>query len=124
MPNYPYYQQLVPQMGSNRNGFICVPNEETVYNYPIAPGNCVTFKIDNSPVVLEKSMGMSQFETPQIKRFRLVEEEVTEPKVEHTDYEVVKEELELLKSEFEKIRGEVDALKPKKTTKRGSDGED
>jgi hypothetical protein len=44
-------------------------------SYPVAPGNCVTFKIEGKPIVMEKSMGFSQLEAPRIDRYRLVREE-------------------------------------------------
>ena len=54
--------------------FMSVPNEDVVKTYPIAPGNCVTFKIEGQPIVMEKSMGLSQLGAPQIERYRLVRE--------------------------------------------------
>ena len=92
--NYPYYpqpttypaqmniapvqptQQTQPQI--QNGGFIPVPNEEIVATYPVAPGNCITFKIEGKPIVLEKSMGFSNLEAPKIERYRLVKEDATE----------------------------------------------
>jgi hypothetical protein len=54
-----------------------IPTEEMARSYPVAPGNCVTFKIEGKPIVMEKSMGFSQLEAPKIDRYRLVREEDT-----------------------------------------------
>lgn len=87
MPNYNYpytpvpnFQQPIqptqPTPATQSNGFMVVPNEDIVRNYPVAPGNCVTFKIEGQPIVMEKSMGFSQLEPPRIERYRLVREDV------------------------------------------------
>ena len=96
--NYPYYQpmqnqafqqnyqqnQAFQQQSQNyqqqnqqiqNGGFMVVPSEDMARTYPVAPGNCVTFKIEGKPIVMEKSMGFSQLEAPRIDRYRLVREE-------------------------------------------------
>ena len=102
MPAYPYYpqpytqnytyypiqNQPVPQTTQQpqqnqsqqvqNGGFMMVPSEEIVKTYPVAPGNCVTFKIEGQPIVIEKSMGFSNLEAPKIERYRLVKEYATE----------------------------------------------
>lgn len=142
--NYPY-QQIYPystqnptqaptQMNVNptqqsvgtiqNGGFVSVPDENMVMTYPVAPGNCVTFKIEGKPIVMEKSMGFSQLESPRIERYRLVKEEVAETPVEEVKTSYMDEihgRIDTLESELDKIRGEIDALKPKKTTRRGDD---
>lgn len=73
-PNYSQnYQQNQQQI--QNGGFMLVPSEEMARSYPVAPGNCVTFKIEGKPIVMEKSMGFSQLEAPRIDRYRLVREE-------------------------------------------------
>lgn len=90
---YPYYQQQPqqPQQQMQNGGFIVVPSEEDVMRYPVAIGNLITFKIENQPVVIEKSRGFSQFEAPHYERYKLVKEEMPAPEVK--EY--------LLKSDFE-----------------------
>ena len=62
MPNYynPYYQQ--PQMNYQpqqipsqiqNNGFISVRSELEARNYPVAPGNSITFKDETAPYVIQ-----------------------------------------------------------------------
>lgn len=144
MVNYPYQQIYYPtqtnayptQMNVNptqqnvgqiqNGGFVSVPDENMVNTYPVAPGNCVTFKIEGKPIVMEKSMGFSQLESPKIERYRLVKEEVEETPVEEVKTSCMDEihgRIDTLESEIDKIRGEIDALKPKKTTTKRS-GED
>ena len=74
-----YQQQAQPQQPQIQNGgFLPAPNENYVNSYPVGAGNCITFKIEGKPIVIEKSMGFSQLESPKIKRYRLVEEEEAE----------------------------------------------
>lgn len=129
MPNYynnpyPYYpqtQQNYPQQTQTQiqnGGFVAIPNENMVNSYPVAPGNCVTFKVEGQPIVLEKSMGFSQLEAPKIKRFRLVEEDAA-IEVENPH----EKELDSIKSDIKKVWGEINALKNRKT-RSDKNGED
>lgn len=109
-------------VGTMQNGgFISIPNENMVATYPVAPGNCVTFKVEGQPIVLEKSMGFSQLESPRIERYRLVKEDYVE---ETPQNETKTNELEEIKSDIERLWDEIDALKPKKTTRRSTNGDD
>jgi hypothetical protein len=109
-------------VGTMQNGgFISIPNENMVATYPVAPGNCVTFKVEGQPIVLEKSMGFSQLESPRIERYRLVKEDYVE---ETPQNETKANELEEIKSDIERLWDEIDALKPKKTTRRSTNGDD
>ena len=74
-PNQQYQQmQNQPQMVQS-SGFIPVPNEAYARNYPVAPGNSVTFKDENAPYCYTKTMGFSQLEQPRFEKYRLVKEE-------------------------------------------------
>ena len=120
--HYPQAQQNYPQQTQaqiQNGGFVAIPNEGMVNTYPVAPGNCVTFKVEGQPIVLEKSMGFSQFEAPRIKRFRLVEEEAEEtPAVSSHE-----KDIESLKSDIKKMWGEINAIKGRKT-RADKSGED
>lgn len=116
--NYPQYQQTnyptQPQQIQN-GGFVNVPSEDVIPTYPVALGNCVTFKIDGKPIVMEKIRGFSQFEAPKIKRYRLVEEEQEEIK-EATPENIA---LDSIKGEIKAIWNEIATLKePKKPVPR------
>ena len=123
-PNYNYYPQgYMPQaqqpMQIQNSTFINAPNEAYAYNYPVARGNCVSFKIEGQPIVIEKSMGFSNFENPKIERFRLIKEEVAQEPVQNgaesfqnnqpinlSDY-ALKSELDALRSEIEAFKEEI-----------------
>lgn len=88
--NYQQMPQQIPQMNSFQNGnssqmqiqnggFISVHNIQEAFNYPVAPGNSVTFKDENSPYIYVKTKGFSQLEEPIFKKFRLIEESDTQP---------------------------------------------
>lgn len=120
-PQQAYQQQMnvaqsqQPQQIQN-GGFITVPNEEVVYTYPIALGNCITFKVEGQPIVIEKIKGFSQFEAPIIKRYRLVEEEKQDDVKEATTENIA---LDSIKGEIKAIWNEIATLKePKKPVSR------
>lgn len=130
-PDYPGQQmmqdpmvkqvQAQPQQQTQSGGFMPAPNEAYALNYPIAPGNSMTFKIEGKPIVIEKSMGFSQLESPKIDRYRLVKEEVAEgsnlTKDEPLDLEPINSTLDDLKGQIEQIWGEIDGLKKKPAPK-------
>lgn len=108
------YQQNQQQI--QNGGFMVVPSEDMARTYPVAPGNCVTFKIEGKPIVMEKSMGFSQLEAPRIDRYRLVREEdvpneqnmpQNEPKtsgMEHESIDELKGQIKALNEELEDIK--------------------
>lgn len=106
-------------------GFVVARSENEVINYPVAPGNCVTFKIEGQPIVMEKSMGFSQLDKPHVKKYRLVEEEIEEnnaniPKQDVIDLVPINSAIDGLKGDIKAIWDEIEALKApvKKPTKR------
>lgn len=115
-PNaFPTQQNALPTQPTQQiqnGGFMVIPSEDMVRNYPVAPGNCVTFKIEGKPIVMEKSMGFSQFESPKIDRYRLVKEEVEEEVNESQETDVVKEDhYEEIKTDIDKLWGAIDEIK-------------
>lgn len=137
MPNYNPYQYYPTQNNAyptqmnvgptqptqtiQDGGFVTIPSAEMVYNYPVAMGKCVTFKVEGKPIIIEKSMGFSQLDSPKIERYRLVKEasEDTEPKeTELTDLDKVKSDIKEL---WEKIDELENARKnsPKRESKNG-----
>lgn len=144
-PNYynqpnPYYQQMQQQAmmqqnqqmqptqmsGANQqmqqptiqqSGFVLVPSEQEARNYPVAPGNSVTFKDENAPYCYVKTMGFNQLDRPTFERYRLVKEDspVTAqnaPTIEDSK-EGSKDTAYALKSDLTAIWSELDALKEK-----------
>lgn len=72
----PAYQQMPQQPQQIQNGgFVSVRSMEEAFNYPIAPGNSITFKDENAPYVYTKTKGFSQLEQPVFEKYRLVKEE-------------------------------------------------
>lgn len=112
----------------HNGGFISIPSEEMVNTYPVAPGNCVTFKIEGKPIVMEKSMGFSQFESPKIDRYRLVKEDVEVEEVKETvdDYDEIKTSISELWGAIDDIRSNMEKPATEKTTtaRRRKDGDD
>lgn len=97
--------QNTQQPTIQNGGFVSVRSEIEARNYPVAPGNSVTFIDENAPYCYTKTMGFSQLDRPRFEKFRLVkEEETAQPTQASTDVQKVdyalKSELQSLKDEF------------------------
>jgi flagellar biosynthesis/type III secretory pathway protein FliH len=111
-------QQNMPQnqLQIQNGGFMQIPTEEMARSYPVAPGNCVTFKIEGKPIVMEKSMGFSQLEAPRIDRYRLVREEDTPntSNLPQEPSETSEKDINMfndIKGQVEEIRADLDDIK-------------
>lgn len=148
-PMYPpIYQPQIPTMNQQQvqpqttqktdavqpqitnGGFVLAPSEDVARAYPIAPGNCVTFKIEGKPIVIEKSMGFSQLEAPKVEKYRLVKEEDTpqtsiqahtdmeKDKVDNSLFDELKADMGLLREEVDSMWKEIETLKKKPITRK------
>lgn len=107
-------QQPQQQMQIQNGGFVPIRDESMVYSYPVEFGKCVTFKVEGKPIVIEKSMGFSQFESPKIERYRLVKEEFKEEiPEEQVDRKTWETELENLHGKIEALEKDIQYLKAK-----------
>lgn len=108
--------QSQPQPQIQNGGFVSVRNETEARNYPVAPGNSVTFKDESTPYVLyTKTMGFSQFDRPVFEKYKLVKETVEEvsdlPENDPEKSEVNISTINELKHEIGAIWKEIDVLK-------------
>lgn len=67
-------QQAQPQSSS----FIHVQSETQAREWAVAPNTSITFIDDTKPYCYTKSMGASLLEPPIFKRFKLVEEDISD----------------------------------------------
>lgn len=103
-------QQVQPQI--QNGGFVSVRSIEEAYNYPVAPGNSVTFKDENSPYVYTKTRGFSQLDQPVFEKYRLVKEENTQEASKQAQNAVdCDKEIKLLWDEINTLKGQINALK-------------
>lgn len=134
-PNYNpmYYQQQLQNMQQMNNsqqniqsspqiqngGFVMVKDINEAMNYPVAPGNSVTFKNENLPYIYTKTLGFSQLDNPIFEKFRLVKEvdeqieeviDTKENNVPFVEY-VTKEEADSLRTEINVLKEEINFLK-------------
>lgn len=124
---YPNYFQQYPQQTQFQNGgFMIAPTEEYALNYPVGMGNCVTFKIEGKPIVIEKAMGFSQLESPKIERYRLIKEDAPEQeKKEEVDFSSINDEIKALWAEINAMKDNAKSKKaPKRVASDGGDGND
>lgn len=162
MPAYPYYYQPYYQQPVSQpiqqqpvqtpqqtpqiqnGGFVTVASELEARNYPVAPGNSVTFKDERAPYIYTKTMGFSQLDQPVFDKYKLIKEDAQEIKEKEEEVkkenEELKEEIKRLKEELKitdedldelredikSIWSELDVLKqPKRSSsKRDKDGDD
>ena len=116
-PNFQQSQQPIQQQIQN-GGFVSVHNENEARNYPIAPGNSVTFKDENAPYVYTKTQGFSQLDRPVFEKYRLVKEEEYQPQQVAQSAPTSAENAEqannidyALKSDVRALWDEIEALK-------------
>lgn len=143
-PNYygnpnPYYQQMQQQQAMmqqqaqqaqqqaqsqqmqqptiQQSGFVLVPSEQEARNYPVAPGNSITFKDENAPYCYVKTMSFNQLDRPTFERYRLVKEnspsEARESPTAHEQPAPTKNTAYATKDDLAAIWDELDALKEK-----------
>lgn len=134
-PYYPYYPQQqqqvtpVPQMQTptqttppiQNGGFVSVRNEAEARNYPVAPGNSITFKDETAPYVYTKTMGFSQLDRPIFDKYRLVKEMPVEaseePQNSVLESDPINDTIDALKDDIEAIWKEIEAIKKKTAVK-------
>lgn len=116
-PSFQQSQQPIQQQIQN-GGFVSVHNENEARNYPIAPGNSVTFKDENAPYVYTKTQGFSQLDRPVFEKYRLVKEEEYQPQQVAQNAPSSAEKTEqasnidyALKSDLKTLWDEIEALK-------------
>lgn len=126
MPMQMNSPQMQPQQNQpntteqlNNGGFIVVANEAEVRRYPVAPGNFVDFRIENQPIIIEKSMSRSQFAAPQYVRYRLVQEDMPDNTVEDDKIKMqnlpedthMQSDIEDIKKAIQRLASQIDSLK-------------
>lgn len=129
----PYIQQQAAQQSQQpqqiqNGGLVTVRSKTDAQNYPVAPGNSVTFKDESAPYVYVKTMGFSQLDRPTFEIFRLVREEEaaestrsdeSEKGIDLSDY-ALKTDLVALREDFDALREE---MRPKSAKKKGEKDE-
>lgn len=122
MPNQgigQFPQQMQPSYQSQQiqsSGFIPVPSEEVARNYPVAPGNSVTFKNENAPYVYTKTMGFSQLDRPVFEKYKLVREDDAAvdgqgPQESSANLEETQKAIDDINNQIKDIWTEIDELK-------------
>lgn len=107
-PGFPGQYQT-QSMQIQNGGFISVPSEEVARNYPVAPGNSITFKNENAPYIYTKTMGFSQLDSPLFERYKLVKEE--DSQLIEDSPKLPEDIAQTLQSQIDKLWGELNALK-------------
>ena len=103
------YPQQYPQQQMNNN-FVPVRSIEEAYNWPIAPGNSITFKIENAPYVCTKTKGFSPLEPPIFEKYRLVKEEAQNHEPVPVAFDA-KSEIKSLWDEIKSLKERIGGLK-------------
>lgn len=123
---YPTQNNAFPtnmNVGTTQSGFVSVRSEQEARNYPIAPGNSITFKDETSPYVYTKTMGFSQLDRPTFDKYKLVKEdseEVIEPCVNCSD---LKTDIDKLWGAIDEIRATIEKPAPRRKKETNNDPE-
>lgn len=126
-PQYNYYQnqqlQSQPQQTVQSGNLISVRNEDEARMYPIAPGNSVTFKDENTPYIYTKTMGFSQLDRPVFEKYKLIKEEMPEQVTESTESRyALKNDFTDLVNKVLDLQEEIFALKGENRKREEGDG--
>ena len=107
---YDWYQRQQPQPQIQQS-IMSAPTIEDALKYPVALGTSIMFKIENQPLIIEKSLGFSQLDSPVIKYFD-INERKPEGQIEYapkTDLDTViatigemREELQAIEARLER----------------------
>jgi len=110
---YDWYQrqQVQPQVQPQiQQSIMSAPTIDDALKYPVALGNSIMFKIENQPLIIEKSMGFSQLDSPVIKYFDISERK-PEGQIEYapkTDLDTVIATIGEIKDELQAIEARLD----------------
>ena len=117
---YPYQQAYQPNYQQSNQiqntGLVSVRSMEEAYNYPVAPGNSITFKDETQPFVYTKTKGFSPLEQPVFEKYRLVKVEETQnvtqnpPKTSETGFDGEKQ-INLLWQEVNALKRKIEGVK-------------
>lgn len=125
----PIQQIQQPQQPQIQNGgLVSVRNIQEALNYPIAPGNSVMFKDENSPFIYVKTRGFSQLDEPIFEKYRLVKEEQPQAvnnteSVVNIDY-ALKSDLQAIQNAFLQQINDLQAKIDNLTKKEGKNNAD
>jgi hypothetical protein len=116
-----FYGQQNQQMQTT--GIIPIKSIEEGFNYQVAPGNSVTFRVENQPYLCEKTQSFSQFEAPTFDIYRLEKVTIDQvknnaPKIEYAE----KNDIAALTTRIEELSAEIEQLKKPKS-KRVKEGD-
>lgn len=116
--SYPYsqmpYSQYTPEPPKQiQYSVVNAPSVDYARSYPVAPGNSVSFKIENQPFLCIKTMGFSPLEKPVFDVYRLVKEDEAEIHEEQPEY-VLKTDLTAIEDRLTELEK---TLKPARRKK-------
>lgn len=106
-----YYQQMQQPQQTQSSGLISVRSAEEAHNYPVAPGNSVTFKDETAPYVYVKTMGFSQLDRPTFEKYLLVrQDEPPQPQIQPNQSQNNVNRTDELSNEINALKGKIEAL--------------
>ena len=107
--------QTRPQPAMQNGGFAFVRSEQEARDYPVAPGNYMTFKNEHAPYLYEKSKSFSQLDEPLFEKYRLVKESNDDQRAQQAQEDGVENDTDnsvafALASDFVALSDEVKVL--------------
>ena len=133
----PTQQQPVQQQPQQiqYGNVIVVPSERDIDAYPVAPGNCVTFKVENENILITKTKPFSALADPIKERYVLHKEDMPQESANNSDSRndsensidlsiyATKTEFEALSQRIEALEATIESIKPKKQVKKEKEDE-
>lgn len=110
-----YQNQMQNQIQMQNGGYWPVRSEDEARNWPVQPGNILTFFDETKPYCYKKAMGLSPLDRPVFEKYRIVKEDASEtqtesfsePKPEQANTSLT----DKINSEIEQMQIEIDNLK-------------
>lgn len=121
-PTYNPYLFANNQPKQDINTPIPIRNEQEVLNYPVAPGNSVSFKHESEPYIYIKTMGISPFDSPEIVKYERIKEKIGSPdkssidsvqSLKEDDLKLIRDDIESVKAEIKQIKSRIEEINSK-----------
>jgi len=103
-------QQVMQQPVIQNGGVLAVKTRDEAFNFPVAYGTSVMFKLENQPFIFVKTVGFSQLEQPRFDTYKKVEEgeEENSNNSESSKYDEIKDEISNLREQIDILKNKID----------------
>ena len=102
-------QPMMTQPQIQNGGVLAIKSRDEAYNFTVAYGTSVIFKLENQPVIFVKTMGFSQLEPPRFETYKKVDEDEKDTDIsEGSKYDEIKDEISNLREQIDILKNKID----------------